>query len=175
MSRPTSVLVVANQTADSPELVRALQARAQQGPVRLTLLMPCTGPGLHARDAARPRLDAALAVWREAGLEAEGVVGDEDALEAVHEVWNPREHDEIVVSTLPGPQSRWLRCDLPNRLTRMTDAHVTHVRSSAPAPRPEPVAAGRPRRAGEGDHDVLDTIGRVAVDGGRLVGRVQRR
>lgn len=124
---PSSVLVVAKVTAASPELIEALKAR---GDARRTLLMPCTGPGLHSRDVARPRLDAALAAWREAGLEAEGIVGDEDPLEAVHEVWDPRRFDEIVVSTLPGPHSRWLRCDLPSRLERMTDARVTHVHSA---------------------------------------------
>ena len=134
MHRPTSLLVVANVTADSPELIRALLERAGRGAVRLTLLMPCIGPGLHARGAARPRLDAALAAWREAGLEAEGVVGDEDPLEAVVEVWDPREFDEIVVSTLPGGASRWMRWDLPRRLQRLTDAHVTHVPSGALGP-----------------------------------------
>ena len=34
------VLVIANQTAGSPELVSALQARQQKGPVAPTLLMP---------------------------------------------------------------------------------------------------------------------------------------
>ncbi len=134
MHRPMSVLVVANVTATSPELIDALLTRARRAPERLTLLMPCTGPGLHARDLARPRLDAALAAWREAGLAGDGVVGDEDPLEAVHELWDPREFDEIVVSTLPGPASRWLSCDLPRRLLRMTDAQVTHVRSTARGP-----------------------------------------
>jgi hypothetical protein len=124
MPSSSSVLVVANVTAASPELIEALQAR---GPERRTLLMPCMGPGLLARDAARPRLDEALEAWRAAGLEAEGIVGDEDPLEAVIEVWDPRRYDEIVVSTLPGPDSRWMRCDLPSRLARKTDANVTHV------------------------------------------------
>jgi hypothetical protein len=131
MHAPTSVLVVANVTADSPELIAALRARSEQRPEHLTLVMPCTGPGLHSREQARPRLDAALAAWREAGLEAEGLVGDEDPIEAVHEVWDPRRYDEILVSTLPGPESRWLRCDLPSRLARMTDARVSHVRAAA--------------------------------------------
>lgn len=124
MHPSSSVLVVANVTAASPDLIEALKTR---GPERRTLLMPCTGPGLQARDVARPRLDAALAAWREAGLEADGIVGDEDPLEAVIEVWDPRKYDAILVSTLPGPDSRWMKCDLPSRLARVTDAHVTHV------------------------------------------------
>jgi hypothetical protein len=132
MHAPISVLVVANATAGSPELIDTLRARRAAGPERLTLVMPCVGPGLHARDVARPRLEAALAAWRKAGLEADGVVGDEDPVEAVLQVWDPRRHDEIVVSTLPGGQSRWMRTDLPSRLMRATDApRVTHVSSSA--------------------------------------------
>jgi hypothetical protein len=137
MHAPISVIVVANVTADSPELISALRSRLEDGPEHLTLVMPCVGPGLQARDVARPRLDAALAAWREAGLQADGVVADEDPVEAVLEVWDPRRHDEIIVSTLPGPRSRWLRTDLPNRLRRATDAaRVTHVASS-------PAVAGR--------------------------------
>lgn len=124
MSPLTSVLVVANVTATSPELIQALLAR---GPERRTLLMPCTGPGLQAREACRPQLEEALEAWRAAGLEARGIVGDEDPCQAVHEIWDPREFDEIVVSTLPAPDSRWVRSDLPHRLRRMTDARVTHV------------------------------------------------
>jgi hypothetical protein len=133
MHAPISVLVVANVTADSPELISALRSRLEDGPEHFTLVMPCVGPGLQARDVARPRLDAALAAWREAGLHADGIVGDEDPVEAVLEVWDPRRHDEIIVSTLPGPRSRWLRAELPNRLLRATDAaRVTHV-TSVPA------------------------------------------
>lgn len=134
MHPPMSVLVVANVTADSPELIATLRDRARLGPEHLTLVLPCRGPGLRARDAARPSLDAALAAWHDAGLEAEGIVGDEDPIAAVLDVWDPRRYDEIVVSTLPGPESRWLRCDLPSRLARMTDAQVTHVRTAPRRP-----------------------------------------
>lgn len=144
MTRPTSVLVVANVTAASQELVEALRTRTRQGPLQLTLLIPATGPGRHGREAARPRLEAALAAWRDAGLEADGMVGDEDPLEAVLEVWNPREYDEIVVATLPASTSRWLRCDLPSRLMRATDAQVTHVPTGA-SPQPPERQRGRIR------------------------------
>lgn len=118
------VLVVANQTATSEELVEALTHR---GEVQATLLMPCTGPGLAAREAARPRMEEALAAWREAGIEAEGEVGDQNPYEAVAEIWNPGRFDEVVVSTLPGESSKWIRSDLPHRVARLTDCPVTHV------------------------------------------------
>jgi len=93
-------------------------------------VMPCSGPGLHARDLARPSLDSALGAWRDAGLsDVDGTVGDQDPLVAVREEWDPQRYDEVIVSTLPGQASQWLRWDLPQRVARVTDATVTHVMS----------------------------------------------
>ena len=130
------VLVVANVTAASGDLIAALEERARKGPIEVTLLMPGQGPGLAGREAVRERLDAALAAWREAGIEADGVCGDARPLDAVAELWDPRRHDEVIVSTLPGDSSRWIRSDLPHRIARLTGAPVTHV--IATDMRPEP-------------------------------------
>jgi hypothetical protein len=123
----TCILVVANVTADSDELVDALKRRAQQGPIRITLLVPQRSAGPEAREAAAAQLEEALAHYREAGLEADGQVGDSDPSTAVSDVWDPRKFDEVVVSTLAGTASRWLALDLPHRLERMTGCKVTHV------------------------------------------------
>jgi hypothetical protein len=130
------VLVVANVTATSRDLIDAIKARAERGPIDVTLVMPCQGPGRAAREAMRERLDAALAAWREAGIEAQGVAGDSDPIDAVAEVWDPMRHDEVIVSTLPGQSSKWIRSDLPHRVARFTGAPVTHV--VALDMRPEP-------------------------------------
>ena len=130
------VLVVANVTAASRDLIAALEERARRGPIAVTLVMPGRGPGLAGREAVRGRLDAALEAWREAGIEADGICGDANPLDAVAELWDPRRHDEIIVSTLPGDSSRWIRFDLPARLGRLTGAPVTHV--VATDMRPEP-------------------------------------
>jgi hypothetical protein len=126
------VLVVANVTAGSDEVVAALRERED---VHATLLMPASGPGFAGRDEAVPRLDAALEKWRAAGIECEGVVGDQDPYEAVAEVWDQRRFHDVVVATLPGESSRWLRSDLPHRIARLTDAPVMHV--TAMSMRPE--------------------------------------
>ena len=120
----TSVLVVANVTAGSDELLEALCARAELGPTRFTLLVPAPRGD---RAGARSVLDAALERMNEAGLSAGGMIGDADPIAAVHEAWDPREYDEIVVSTLPTDASRWLALDLPHRIERMTGVRVTHV------------------------------------------------
>ena len=121
------VLVIANQTADAPELLAALQARQQQGPMVPTLLMPATRNGYAGKEAAGERLQAVLERWREAGLPAQGVVGDPDPAVAVHETWDPRSFDEVIVSTLPGNTSKWLQSDLPHRVQQITGCDVSHV------------------------------------------------
>ena len=141
MAQRVSVLVIANVTAASAQLIDALRQRAERGPIRVTLLMPCAGPGLNGRDAAQSTLDEVLEQWRQAGLEeVDGVVGDQDPLVAVHETWDPQRFDEVIVSTLPSNVSEWVRWDLAHRVARATDAQVSHVISSAPpaAPRAEP-------------------------------------
>jgi hypothetical protein len=120
------VLVVATETATSDELMAALQERANRGsvPVDFTLVMPASGAGTAATE---PKLQEALERWREVGLKAEGVVGDSLPVNAVAEVCPPGRFDEVVVCTLPGKTSRWLRSDVPYRISHLTDLPVTHV------------------------------------------------
>jgi hypothetical protein len=120
------VLVVATVTATSDDLLAALGQRARRGsvPVDFLLVMPASGPD---RDAMQPRLAEALERWREAGLTADGTVGDSDPVNAVDEVCSPGRFDEVIVSTLPGQTSRWLRSDVPYRIGALTDLPVTHV------------------------------------------------
>ena len=116
------VLVVANVTATSDELLNALRERASRGACRFTLLMPREG------DGADGRLEEALAAMRAAGLErVAGKVGDHDPIVATMELWDPMSFDEIVVSTLPTGSSRWLGLDLPRRLAKLTSVPVHHV------------------------------------------------
>ena len=75
MAYHAHVLVIASVTATSDDLLAALKQRAERGPIDVTLLLPSSGPGLSGRDIAREQCDAAVAKWREAGLEAESIVG----------------------------------------------------------------------------------------------------
>jgi hypothetical protein len=120
-----NVLVVANRTAGSDELIEAMKRRASGGPTAFTLLMPA-GPGAH--EDARPRLEEALAKMRAAGLEVVGKLGiDANPLFCVGEVWDASLYDEIVVSTFSTGVSHWLNLDMPQRVARLTDAPVEHV------------------------------------------------
>lgn len=133
-----SLLVVANVTAESEELLDCLRERSEQGACRFTLVMPASGA------AARERLDSALERMREAGLDnVEGSVGDPDPVVAVMEIWDPMKFDEVIVSTLPTGSSRWLGLDLPHRLEKLTSVPVRHVVSK---PRQEVPAGPPPER-----------------------------
>lgn len=147
----TRVLVVANRTLGSQELMRALHERAELGPVEFRLLVPATpatGSNPHSgREGAKRHMHEAVEQLAGEGLEAEGRVGDPDPIVAVHEVWDPAEFDEVIVSTLPTGASRWLALDLPRRVGRITGAPVTHVVARDRAERAEPEVSPPPRHA----------------------------
>ena len=124
MDWKTNVLVIANRTADSSELLEALRARAERSPAAFVLLLPKNGTD---RLGAELALEASLDRIREAGLSVDGLLGDSDPLVAVQEAWDPSRFDEVIVSTLPTHSSRWLLIDLPHRVARITGASVTHV------------------------------------------------
>jgi hypothetical protein len=129
----TRVLVVANRTAGSPELLETLCEQGSSESIEVTLLVPATWDVVDphgGRETAKRNLAAALARLRASGLEAEGVVGDPDPIVAVRDIWAPDRFDRIIVSTLAAPVSRWLKLDLPRRVERHTGREVIHVVAS---------------------------------------------
>jgi hypothetical protein len=135
MAEKANVLVVANRTAESPELLDALRRRATQGPSEFTLLVPATPQGVAwAADmfageaAAEEHRHAFLDELREEGLPvADAKVGDPDPLAALMDECNQHEYDELIISTLPLHVSKWLRVDLPRKAQAATGLPVTHV------------------------------------------------
>jgi hypothetical protein len=123
---PSRVLVVAHKTAATKPLLDAVRERAQRGPARFTLLVPNPAHGLHkvvdAEDVgageAKSVLDGALPKLSEAaGTPVEGIVGDPDPSAAVQDAVNLRGYDEIIISTLSPKVSRWLKLDLPSKVS----------------------------------------------------------
>jgi hypothetical protein len=129
-----SVLVVANVTATSPELIEALEERDGRGPCSFALLIPAPSGGSAGRQAAQTRLDEVLEALRAEGLEVQGEVGDHDPVVAFHELWDPKTFDEVIVSTLPTGSSRWLAIDLPRRFEKISGVPVQHVVAQPPRP-----------------------------------------
>ena len=73
-------------------------------------------------------MHGAIQRMRDAGLNVkEGKVGDPDPIAAVQDEVNFTSYDEVVVSTLPGGISKWLKLDLPHRVERVTGLPTTHV------------------------------------------------
>ena len=129
------VLVVANRTAESPELLEALKQRAEQGECEFTLLVPATPHGLgwaadmHSGEAeAESHREGFLKGLRDEGVNVtEAKVGDPDPLAALADECNASTYDELIVSTLPLHLSKWLKVDLPHKAAHATGLPVTHV------------------------------------------------
>ena len=134
----SKVLVVANQTAESDELLAALKERAEQGDCEFTLLVPATPHGVQwaanmnaGEEEAEEHLDGLAERLRGTGIPVkEAKVGDPDPLAAVQDVCNFDKFDEIIVSTLPLHVSKWLKLDLPHKVEHATGLPVRHVEAS---------------------------------------------
>jgi hypothetical protein len=136
----TRVLVVANRTAATPELLAAVRERAQRGPATFHLVVPATPRGMHrivdpevsGRDAAQENLCRALPLLEEAADgPVEGNVGDADPLAAIQDALHASDYADIIISTLPSRLSRWMHLDLPSK-ARALGLPVAHVQGSAP-------------------------------------------
>jgi hypothetical protein len=132
------VLVVANRTAESPELLEALKERAAAGDCVFTLLVPATPHGIAwaadmfaGGEEAEEHRQAFVEELRDEGLDVkEARVGDPDPLAALQDECNFNDYDELIVSTLPLHLSKWLRVDLPRKAQAATGLPVTHVVAS---------------------------------------------
>ena len=134
-------LVVAHQTAQSPELKEALQKRVQEDDTaEFTLLVPITYAGFlayadnadDARVVARARYvgETAAGSLIEAGINVSRViVGDELPLVALEEELQHHsgEYCEIIFSTLPVTLSRWVQLDQIRQSEEKFGVPVSHV------------------------------------------------
>jgi nucleotide-binding universal stress UspA family protein len=149
MPQPTRVIVVANRTAATPQLIDAVRGRAARGGAVFHLVVPPQPHGLHrvvdpsedGRAEAQAVLDEALPLLRAAaGAEVTGEVGDAEPLSAIQDVINLRGADEIIISTLPRRVSRWMRLDLVSK-ARGLGLPVHHVEAAeSGVPDREPAA-----------------------------------
>lgn len=123
---PIRILVVAHKTAATQPLLDAVRERAQRGPCTFTLLVPNATHGLHKivdpEDQSAGEADAVIAqalplLSEAAGTPVEGIVGAPDPGAAVHDAINLYGFDEVIISTLPTRLSRWLKLDLPSKVS----------------------------------------------------------
>jgi hypothetical protein len=126
-------LIVANRTLAGAHLTSVVRELHTRRPSSFYIVVPATPPHGHAwsegeaRAIAARRLGSAVEALAAIGVEADGEVGDEHPTYAIHDVLAKREIDEIILSTLPPGASRWLKRDLPRRITVEFGLPVTHV------------------------------------------------
>jgi GABA permease len=144
-SKAHRVLVMANQTVDSVELLDELRTIGADSAVRYFVVVPASpvetgtaathGP-LDVREAtleaAEARLQYTLSALRSDNLDAEGELGDYRPLRALAHAVDSFHPDQIVIATLPPEDSVWHRFDVVDRArTEHSDIPVTHVVANA--------------------------------------------
>jgi len=121
-------LVVANRTSGGEQLISTLKAQAGADAQRVFVcVIPQEGGEGHAAHTARERLGALLKTLRSNGVLASGMIGDPDPYDATMNALDLFTVDKVVISTLPGEKSGWLRADLIERVRKNTVASVEHV------------------------------------------------
>ena len=123
-----ATLVIANKTSSGDELIEHLKAMAADGERHLFIaVVPQTDGSGHAPREARERLAQMLDKLREAGLLSSGMIGDPDPYTAAINAMELFRVDNIVISTLPGERSGWLRSNLIERVQSASPVPVQHV------------------------------------------------
>jgi len=144
-ARPRHILVLANETVAGRTLLEAIEERAAQGPIRVTVVSPQNDPRAgyvvyedSRRSSADRRLRRTLDLLHEAGIAARGAIVDPDPLQALRDALHQYAPvDEVIISTHPGAvRSSWLRGGLIDRARKAAkDIPVAHVEVDLASPR----------------------------------------
>jgi bacterioferritin len=132
------ILILANQTASSPELTNAVREIIKKDPAtEFVLLVPATPVEdlLDWQDGdndavAKRTAQTAKEHWEGVGANVTRTeVGDPSPVKAIEDELQRHEqtYDGIVISTLPLQRSRWVALDQPRRIERRFKLPVTHV------------------------------------------------
>jgi bacterioferritin len=132
------ILILANQTASSPELTNAIRDIIKKdAATEFVLLVPATPVEdlLDWQDGDNEAVAKRTAQTAKEHLEGVGAnvlrteVGDPSPVKAIEDELQRHEqkYDGIVISTLPLQRSRWVALDQPRRIERRFKLPVTHV------------------------------------------------
>jgi hypothetical protein len=137
----THTLVVANQTLPSPDLVERLLGLAKERPHRFTIIAPAA-EGVSGATVSRHLAELMAELYRH-DIDATGQPMSSDPFLAVKEAIEHYHVDDVLISTLPGEESRWLESDLIGRVREITDKPVAqHESGRAPGAIAADVAHG---------------------------------
>ena len=127
-------LVLANQTAASPELRERLLALSEEGPHRFIVVIPQDDRDGNAAKSAGARLQSLLSSLQEHEIVAAGHIGDPDPYTAAMNALQYFRISEVVISTLPQDSSRWVADKLVDRVRSAANVPVEHIESRATEP-----------------------------------------
>lgn len=138
--KPHRVLVLANQTVNSTELLDELHRVGADQETHYFVVVPVSpietgtaethGPldvEEATQKAASERLDLTLNALRGHDFTADGELGDRRPLRALADAVESFDPDQIVISTLPPEMSVWQRFDVVDRARAQHKVPVTHV------------------------------------------------
>jgi len=145
------VLLIANEPLEPEALGAVTGLGADEEPAEALVIAPALNSRLRhwlsdedeARRRASLRLAASLERLSALGIDADGVVGDADPMQAITDALHEFDANEIVIAMHPEGRSHWLTRGLVGRARRRFDRPVTQVigkPSEAATPGP---AAGR--------------------------------
>jgi GABA permease len=139
-AHPHRVLVLANETVESNELLDELRRIGAARDAVYQVVVPASpidtgaaathGPldiSEATTRAAQHRLDQTLNTLRSQQLQADGELGDYRPLRALAHAVETFRPDQIVISTLPPEDSVWHRFDVVDRARAEYQIPVTHV------------------------------------------------
>jgi GABA permease len=149
---PSRVLVLANETADSIELLEELRRIGADHAAHYFVCVPASPveTGVAAthgpldvmgatQEVAQARLNHTLTTLQSQNLSADGALGDYRPLRALANAVDTFQPDQIVIATLPLDTSVWQRFDVVDRArAEHPDLPITHV-VATPVPVGQPV------------------------------------
>jgi hypothetical protein len=129
------ILVIANETVGGETLRQEIRRRSESVEERVHVICPALVSPVRyfasdedrGRAQAQARLERSLARLREAGIQADGEVGDADPLQAIEDGLRTFGPDEIVISTHPEGRSQWLERGVVSAARQRFAVPITHV------------------------------------------------
>ena len=129
------ILVIANETVGGERLLEEIRRRSEGYQERVRVVSPALNSPLRhwasdedaARAQAQERLEASIAKLAQAGVHAEGEVGDSEPLQAIEDAVRTFGPDEIIISTHPEGRSNWLEKGVVTGARERFAVPITHV------------------------------------------------
>jgi nucleotide-binding universal stress UspA family protein len=138
---PATILVLANETAEADTVLDVIE-RSAGADANVLVVAPALNSRLRhwasdedaARDLAKERLQRSVEQLHAAGVDATGMIGDADPLQALRDAlaWFPA--DLLIVATHPAGRSNWLATNLVERASRHYAGPILHVTVADAAP-----------------------------------------